>query len=108
METCNLEEAAAFLHMSVSSLRQKARAGIILGAKPSKRWVFLRADLMQYLREQQQEILAATRRGPEVLKCQSIGEVRSGGFRSPHRLEIAYANRLGLRIEERRKSITTG
>ena len=39
--TLDLNEAAEFLRMSPAVLRQKARAGIIKGAKPGKRWVFL-------------------------------------------------------------------
>ncbi|MDE0249927.1 MAG: helix-turn-helix domain-containing protein [Gammaproteobacteria bacterium] len=36
--------------MSPAVVRQKARAGIILGAKPGKCWVFLEDDLADYLR----------------------------------------------------------
>ncbi len=36
--TLDLNEAAEFLHMSPAVVRQKAEAGIILGAKPGKCW----------------------------------------------------------------------
>jgi hypothetical protein len=48
--TLDLNEAAEFLRMSPAVLRQKARAGIIKGAKPGKRWVFLECDLADYMR----------------------------------------------------------
>ncbi|MEN8133738.1 MAG: helix-turn-helix domain-containing protein [Pseudomonadota bacterium] len=48
--TLDLNEAAEFLHMSPAIVRQKARAGIIKGAKPGKCWVFLENDLADYLR----------------------------------------------------------
>ena len=107
METCNLEEAAAFLHMSVSSLRQKAKAGQIPGSKPGKRWVFIRADLIRYLREQAEKIEAAARHGFEVARCHSIGEAESGGFVSRHRPGKEYADRLGLMTSKQPKNSTT-
>ena len=48
--TLSLEEAAEFLHMNPESLRQRAKAGIIPGAKPGKCWVFLTEDLANYIR----------------------------------------------------------
>lgn len=108
METCNLEEAAAFLHMSVSSLRQKAKAGLIPASKPGKRWVFIRADLIRYLREQQENVEAAARRSLEAIRCRSIGEGRLGGSLSPHRRDNVYADRLGLPNAGPRRNSTIG
>lgn len=48
--TFDLVEAAKFLHMSPAVLRQKARRGLVKGAKPGKCWVFLKSDLVLYLR----------------------------------------------------------
>ncbi len=48
--TLDLIEAAQFLRMSPAVLRQKAKRGIIPGAKPGKRWVFLERELAAYLR----------------------------------------------------------
>ena len=106
METLNLVQAAAFLHMSPSSLRQKAKAGEIPGSKPGKCWVFIRADLIRYLCEQQEKIRATARRGLEVIRCHSIDEVRSGGFASRHPRDIEYADRLGLPTNRQPKSST--
>lgn len=47
--TLSLEEAAEFLRMNPESLRQRAKAGIIPGAKPGKCWVFLQQDLVNYI-----------------------------------------------------------
>ena len=44
-KTLDLEEVAAFLRMNPEALRQKVKAGIILGAKPGKWWVFLEDDI---------------------------------------------------------------
>ncbi len=49
-KTLGLKEAAAFLRMNPEALRQKAKAGVIPGAKPGKRWVFLEDDLAEYIR----------------------------------------------------------
>lgn len=52
MTTLGLAEAAALLHMSEDALMRKARAGIVPGAKPGRKWVFVREDLLAWLREQ--------------------------------------------------------
>ncbi len=36
--------------MNPEALRQKAKAGVIPGAKPGKCWVFLEEDLAEYIR----------------------------------------------------------
>ena len=43
--TLDLREAAAFLRMVPAALRIKSKAGLIPGAKPGKKWVFLESDL---------------------------------------------------------------
>ena len=45
MNTLDLTDAAALLHMSEDALMRKARAGIIPGCKPGRQWVFLEVDL---------------------------------------------------------------
>jgi excisionase family DNA binding protein len=49
-DTLDLGEAAKFLKMSRESLRRKAKSGDIPGAKPGKRWCFVKSDLTAYLR----------------------------------------------------------
>jgi excisionase family DNA binding protein len=46
----DLEEAAAFLGLHPDTLRERAAAGTIPGAKIGKEWRFLDVDLADYLR----------------------------------------------------------
>jgi len=41
MNTLNLKQAAAFLHMHPEEVRSRAKRGLIPGAKIGRRWVFL-------------------------------------------------------------------
>ena len=41
MNTLNLKQAAAFLHMHAEEVRARAKRGLIPGAKAGRRWVFL-------------------------------------------------------------------
>ncbi len=52
--TMNRIEAAKFLNMHPVTLLQKVHAGIIPAAKPAKSWVFIKDDLIQYLRSNYQ------------------------------------------------------
>jgi len=52
MNTLDLTDAAALLHMSEDALMRKARAGIIPGCKPGRQWVFLEVDLIEWMRSQ--------------------------------------------------------
>ena len=49
MRTLSLKQAAAFLHISPSSLRGKVKSGLIPAAKPGKKWVFVEDDFVTYL-----------------------------------------------------------
>jgi excisionase family DNA binding protein len=51
MKTLDLQEAAQFLRLHPDTLRRRALAGEIPGAKPGKLWVFLEEDLAAYLRK---------------------------------------------------------
>jgi hypothetical protein len=48
----SLSEAADFLKLSPSALRQKAKYGLIPGAKIGKCWVFIQQDLAELIRSQ--------------------------------------------------------
>jgi helix-turn-helix protein len=52
MKTLNLREAAAFLHMHPEELRTRAKRGITPGAKIGRCWVFIDADLAEFIRSQ--------------------------------------------------------
>ncbi len=47
MRTLDLQEAADFLRLTPSELARKAREGVIPGARPGRRWVFLEDDLVE-------------------------------------------------------------
>ncbi|MEQ8955870.1 MAG: helix-turn-helix domain-containing protein [Gammaproteobacteria bacterium] len=99
-ETLNLEQAARFLHLSENELRQRARTGRIKAAKPGKRWVFLKNDLVEYL-----EALYASARQvvsgceKETSQCHYKTAMGRGGLTSGHRVEKEYATLLGLPIK---------
>jgi len=42
MNTLNLKQAAAFLHMHPEEVRSRSKRGVIPGAKVGRKWVFLR------------------------------------------------------------------
>lgn len=77
--TFDLEQAAAFLRMSPAALREKARAGIVPGAKPGKRWVFVEQDLVAHL----QGLCSARRQAPLIgsqgALAESSGALEPGG-----------------------------
>lgn len=50
METLDIDEAAKLLRMHKTTLAEKAASGEIPGAKASKRWVFIKLDLLDWLR----------------------------------------------------------
>jgi hypothetical protein len=61
-KTLNLLEAAAFLHMHPEEVRTRAKSGLIPGAKPGNRWVFLEDDLAEFVRS----LYTAPRQAPQV------------------------------------------
>lgn len=67
MNTLDLESAAAFLGLHRDTLRARAAAGIVPGAKIGKEWRFLEADLVEYFRSHYRRA------------WQSICEGKSGG-----------------------------
>lgn len=110
-QTLDLLEAAHFLRMSPAVLRQKAKLGIIPGAKPGKRWVFLEAELALYLRS----LYALPGQAPlsdckpkEVQSCHSTNAANSGGCVSLPLTDAEYADRLGLPTGRPQRNTTTG
>jgi len=109
MRTYDLHEAAQFLRMSPTVLREKARRALVKAAKPGKCWVFLEEDLVAYLNR----LYALSRQAP--LSGSSLEEsewgytdaAMSGGSTSPRQTASEYADLLGLPTGSRRRSITT-
>ena len=98
IHTFTLEEAASFLKISKCSLYQKARAGEICGAKVGKRWVFIKQDLVEYIRSQysQPRQIALSGSRQEKSLCHSINAEKRGGFISARQVESEYVALLGL------------
>src|SRR5437868_567653 len=108
MNTLGLHEAAAFLRLHPEELRRRARLGIVPGAKPGKRWVFLEADLAEYLRA----LYSAHRQALQVtpgkeIECHFASAEIRGGLTSPRQAARELENRLKRRIERPRRSTTT-
>ena len=99
MRTLDLKEAARFLNMNPESLRQKAKAGTVPGAKVGKSWVFIEEDLADYIRSQYASSWQAVRvTEKEVKLCHSTVERKTafGGCASRHPVDAEYANLLEL------------
>jgi hypothetical protein len=98
MMTFTLMQAAAFLKVHPEELRQRAKAGLIPGAKVGRAWVFLEDDLAAYLRSlysRHRQALQVTLR-KEVEACHFADVVQSGGSMSSPHPGNEYAALLGL------------
>lgn len=96
--TLGLIEAAALLRLHPSTLRERAKAKRIPGAKAGREWVFVEADLVAFLRLQYEEqpCLSISRKGPV-----------SGGSVSVIPTSVGYAGRLEQLIAQKRSACTT-
>jgi hypothetical protein len=90
-DTLDLPAAAAFLNLHPSTLQARAKAGTIPGAKPGRAWVFLRSDLIAYLKG---------------LQCRSTASDAPGTLTS-RQAEAALDALLGPRTASKRRSTTT-
>jgi len=108
-KTLNVLEAAKFLKMHPETLRRQALAGEIPSAKPGKSWVFLEADLADWLRSQYRNRRQASQ-GEGGNSCHLNDVVRkvSGGLDLAPPVESAYAKALRLPIDGRPKSTKHG
>ena len=95
-ETLDLKAAALLLKMHWQTLREKAKAGEVPGAKIGKQWVFIKDDLVSHIRSK----YASPRSRSQV---QRIGEsicytsdqtLSSTGVGSRHQTEKEYNNLL--------------
>lgn len=106
MKTLTLQEAAEFLKIHPVTLGQKARLGLIPGAKIGKSWVFVDIDLIEYIRAQYlRRDLQGDRK--EAI-CHSSNERihLTGGSVSPT-TEDQYKKVLALPTRSKPRSITT-
>jgi hypothetical protein len=107
MRTLNLKEAAAFLNMHPETLKEKARAGIIPGAKIGRRWVFIEIDLLDYIRSQYRRQALQGDHTEKLICHSSNAKTRLfGGSNSPT-TEAEYSKVLALPIRRKLGSTTT-
>jgi HD-like signal output (HDOD) protein len=107
MNTLNLKQAAAFLHMHLEEVRSRAKRGLIPGAKTGRRWVFLEDDLADFVRSR----YASPRQALQVTKessiCHYASELRSGSSTSARQTASEYADLLRLKTKPKPKNSTT-
>ena len=96
-EILTLYEAADYLKMHWQTLREKAVRGEIPAAKPAKQWVFIKSDLVSYLRSFYSRSwlgLQVQRDGGTSQCCISDEILTSGGANLPHQTDAEYKNLL--------------
>ena len=95
-ETLDLKAAALLLKMHWQTLREKAKAGEVPGAKIGKQWVFIKDDLVSHIRSK----YASSRSRSQVQRmgeslCYASDQTRSStGVVSPHQMDREYKNLL--------------
>jgi hypothetical protein len=89
MNTFNLAQASAFLHMHREEIRKRAKLGRLPGAKIGRAWAFLEDDLVDYIRanysEGRQALQVTLRKEHE--SCHSTNAETPGGSISQPRQE---------------------
>src|SRR3974390_2955227 len=107
MKTLTLAEAADFLNMHRVTLQEKARAGIIPGSKPGRRWTFLEDDLVAYLRSLYPMQRQALQGDMEATQCHSTNaRTRRIGGSSSATVDDAYSRLLALPRKQKPSSTT--
>ena len=95
-ETLDIKQAALYLKMHSQTLREKAKSGNIPGAKIGKHWVFIKEDLVSYIRSQyaDQRLRSQVQRNGVKL-CYTSDQTRnSSGVISSHQTEQEYSDLL--------------
>ncbi|SMB27893.1 conserved protein of unknown function [Sterolibacterium denitrificans] len=107
MDTLDTRQAADFLRIHPVTLHGKTRKGEIPGAKIGRRWVYLRVDLIAYVRAQYALRVSQGDR-QENYGCHLSGAktLPVGGSNSPS-WEKRYIAAVGRPTERKRRSITT-
>lgn len=97
MDTLNLQEAADFLKIHPVTLLEKANAGIVPGAKIGKRWVFVKIDLIDYIRSQYpRRALQGEHMEEPICHSSNAKTPRIGGSKSRPAVDHLYSEALGL------------
>lgn len=97
METLDVQAAALFLLLHPVELRRRAMRGLVPAAKIGKRWVFIKDDLVNFVRSQ----YASSRQALQVTSrkespCHFTSAEQPGGLSASLQMESEYKNLLGL------------
>ena len=106
-ETLSLVEAAALLRIHPVTLQARARAGVIPAAKIGRAWVFIREDLLGYIRLKYGWRASQGDR-KEVSECHSTdAKIHGIGGSVSTTADAEYSRALGLATKKKRASTTT-
>ncbi|WP_369598567.1 helix-turn-helix domain-containing protein [Chromobacterium fluminis] len=101
-------QAAVFLHCCEDTVYQLARKQKLHGRKVGRAWVFLKSDLVSYLRADQNEGRQEAQVGEEKgAVCRSIKEERLGGAISQRQAEAELDNLLARVTGRKPRNSTT-
>lgn len=107
MCTLDLCHAAAFLRIHPVTLKVKAAAGLIPGARIGRRWVFVEADLLAHVRAQYgRRALQGDNLEKSICHFSNAVTPHIGGSNSAT-TDARYNAVLGLRTKRGPRSITT-
>ena len=95
LKTLTTKEAAGLLKMTETSIKVKAKAGEIPGAKIGNKWVFLEVDLEAFIRSQYKCAQGDTE---EICRSTNVKIRPTGGSKSHRQVESEYSKALGLKI----------
>lgn len=102
MQSLDLQQAAKFLGLHPNTLQERAKAGLIPGAKPGKEWRFIDVDLVEYMRSQ----YPANKQAGDN-ECHSTSAGKRGGTTSRSRANHGIEEALDALIGTRRNASTT-
>lgn len=105
MTTLNLEQAADLLKVSLCTLYDRVRRGLVPGVKVGKRWVFIEVDLLDYIRGQY-KVPAPLKELPCHYTSRKV--LRIGTSTSPARKVGTLDDLLEQVIKGKHRSTTTG
>ena len=80
-ETLHIAEAAALLHADAETVMQFARRGELPGARIGRSWVFLREDVIAFLKAKIATETEARRRRSETVPALAVAIAVSAGRR---------------------------
>jgi len=90
VDTLNLKEAASFLKIHPQTLRTRAIAGELPGAKIGKSWVFIKEDLAHVIRSRYIGSGRASLSKGDNLCFTDDPILKTGGANSPHQTDKRY------------------